>query len=278
MCGAIFYVIITICMFQCIMGTDMTCGIASRWKLNSAINPHITSTQLEDWQRQDAQLHCFLQEQIPQALAHTGASSFDAHLVGVQSVLRTWGAREDVCRAGLFHSIYGTEGFQGFKLPLSHRPGIRSLIGERAERLVWIFCMVDRASVDQTLDTYDPTPNPNPNPDSNPDSNPYPNLNPAEHVGAKVRQYAFRARLELGAFPIALQEDEWLDFLELTLADWLEQVEGASLKPSALFEWGVGEAWAYRRHAYAKMADILARSCPGGRLQRAGRMHKEVRP
>ena len=38
----------------------------------------------------------------------------------------------------------------------------------------------------------------------------------------------FRARDELGRFLIPLQnEEEWLDFLELTLADWLEQVEGA---------------------------------------------------
>ena len=27
-----------------------------------------------------------------------------------------------------------------------------------------------------------------------------------------------------------VDEDEWLDFLELTLADWLEQVEGAAEK------------------------------------------------
>ena len=38
----------------------------------------------------------------------------------------------------------------------------------------------------------------------------------------------FRSRDELGRFLIPLQNDEeWLDFLELTLADWLEQVEGA---------------------------------------------------
>lgn len=31
---------------------------------------------------------------------------------------------------------------------------------------------------------------------------------------------------------LAIDEDEWLDFLELTLADWLEQVEGAAEKVS----------------------------------------------
>ena len=31
-------------------------------------------------------------------------------------------------------------------------------------------------------------------------------------------------------YTIKLDENEWLDFLELTLADWLEQVEGAAEK------------------------------------------------
>ena len=61
-----------------------------------------------------------------------------------ESVLRRWGARDAVTKSGLFHSIYGTEGFQGFCLPLSYRSDIRALIGEEAELLCWIFCMVDR--------------------------------------------------------------------------------------------------------------------------------------
>ena len=46
-----------------------------------------------------------------------------------------------MCDAGLFHSIYGTEGFQGFTLPFDRRDDIRALIGDRAERLVWVFCV-----------------------------------------------------------------------------------------------------------------------------------------
>jgi hypothetical protein len=70
--------------------------------------------------------------------------------------------------------------------------------------------------------------------------------------------YTFRARPELGRFDMTLTKDEWLDFLELTLADWLEQVEGASTKPSSLFLWKTGEAYAYRRRAYRRMSDILS--------------------
>ena len=47
--------------------------------------------------------------------------------------------------------------------------------------------------------------------------------------------------------------------MALSLADWLEQVEGASEKSNPLFEWSKGEAWSYRRLAYSKMADILVK-------------------
>ena len=47
----------------------------------------------------------------------------------------------------MFHSIYGTERFQGFTLPLERRPEVRNLIGERAERLAYLNCAMDRADV-----------------------------------------------------------------------------------------------------------------------------------
>mmetsp|Transcript_10939 Transcript_10939/g.15750 ORF Transcript_10939/g.15750 Transcript_10939/m.15750 type:complete len:278 (+) Transcript_10939:178-1011(+) len=175
----------------------------------------------------DRVLHQYLKESIPEALAHTGSAAFDDHLRGVQSVLRSWGSEDHVVTAGLFHSIYGTEGFQGYKLPMSRRPDIRKLIGEKAERLVWIFCCVDRFTVDQTLET-------------------------------DLRE--FTARDELGRFKIPLRdEEEWLDFIELTLADWLEQVEGAAQKDNVMYGWKKGEAFSYRREAYHSMAKLLAK-------------------
>ena len=72
------------------------------------------------------------------------------------------------------------------------------------------------------------------------------------------QQYTFMSRLELGRFAIRLDKEEWLDFLELTLADWLEQVQGAAETASDRFRWKKGEAYAYRRTAYAKMAEILS--------------------
>ncbi len=77
-------------------------------------------------------------------------------------------------------------------------------------------------------------------------------------VDKDANEYTFKARPELGRFDIKLNKNEWVDFIELTLADWLEQVQGASETPSALFLWETGEAYAYRRTAYAKMSQILS--------------------
>jgi (p)ppGpp synthase/HD superfamily hydrolase len=41
-----------------------------------------------------------------------------AHAIGVHNDLKFWGCDEEVCRAGMFHSIYGTEFFQRFTLPV----------------------------------------------------------------------------------------------------------------------------------------------------------------
>src|SRR5262249_51728 len=69
-------------------------------------------------------------EQVP----HTH-KSYLAHLIATYRLLQSQDCPEDVCRAGMFHSIYGTERFQGFKLPLERRGEVQALIGDRAERL-----------------------------------------------------------------------------------------------------------------------------------------------
>ncbi len=86
-------------------------------------------------------------EHIP----HT-EKSYLGHLIAVYRLLESQGYPQDVCRAGMFHSIYGTEKFQGFTLPLDRRQEVRHLIGERAERLAYLNCAMDRASFDRALD------------------------------------------------------------------------------------------------------------------------------
>jgi hypothetical protein len=86
-----------------------------------------------------------------EGVGHTH-KTYLAHLVGVYRDLERRGCPEDVCRAGMFHSIYGTERFQGFKLPLERRPEVRALIGERAERLAYLNCAVHRPSFDRAVE------------------------------------------------------------------------------------------------------------------------------
>jgi hypothetical protein len=80
--------------------------VSDRWKIPAETSPELLSS----WAEKDSELQSFMSSSIPQALNHTGATSFDAHLRGVRDILRTWKAEEHVQLAGLFHSIYGTEG------------------------------------------------------------------------------------------------------------------------------------------------------------------------
>ena len=60
-------------------------------------------------------------------VAHPSDQSFIDHLTGVEAIMLTWAAVEPelypaaTAASGLYHSIYGTEGFQGFTLPLEQR-------------------------------------------------------------------------------------------------------------------------------------------------------------
>eukprot|EP00467_Chlorarachnion_reptans_P002416 CAMPEP_0114514796 /NCGR_PEP_ID=MMETSP0109-20121206/16356_1 /TAXON_ID=29199 /ORGANISM="Chlorarachnion reptans, Strain CCCM449" /LENGTH=309 /DNA_ID=CAMNT_0001694883 /DNA_START=316 /DNA_END=1245 /DNA_ORIENTATION=- len=212
-------------------GTERCDTVACRFK---APNPKTPTEIVQKWHEEDEALWNYVNEQVPAVLDHTGSAAFDEHLKGVQAVLRNWGAPTHLANAGLFHSIYGTEGFQGFSLPLSQRNAVRSLIGGRAEKLAFVFCMLDRSTFDETVFAW------------------------AGRVDENATTHTLRARPELGRFRMELDSEEWLDFVELTLADWLEQVEGAASKANGLYRWRVGEAYSYRRAAYEKMSRILA--------------------
>jgi hypothetical protein len=121
---------------------------------------------------------------------HSGDKGFLAHLIGVFCDLEAWNCDRDVCRAGLFHSIYGTELFRRFALPLERRNEVRSLIGERAERIAFVNCLMDRASFDALLGSDGP--------------------------------YRIRNR-ETGE-SIELSREDYDDLVRVHLCDWLEQV------------------------------------------------------
>ena len=85
----------------------------------------------------------FLRGANTEGMPHTERGLFD-HLLGTRHLLVEWGTRPALCDAGLFHSIYSTEHYEQQALPLSRRGEVQQLIGEEAESLVWLFCMMRR--------------------------------------------------------------------------------------------------------------------------------------
>ena len=74
-----------------------------------------------------------------------------AHCIGVRNELKKWGADDDLCKAAVFHSIYGTERFQQFTLPLENRKRLQEMIGEKAERLAYLNCAMIRSDFDRSI-------------------------------------------------------------------------------------------------------------------------------
>jgi hypothetical protein len=90
-----------------------------------------------------AKLKAYLLEQGTNATKHSGATLWD-HLAGVHRILHACGSADDVCKAGLFHSIYGTQSFKHSSVDKNCRHEVTTLIGEYAENLVWAFCTLPR--------------------------------------------------------------------------------------------------------------------------------------
>jgi hypothetical protein len=138
-------------------------------------------------------------------VGHTG-KTYLGHLINVYRLMEAQGCSAEVCGAGMFHSIYGTEAFQGFKLELDRRPEVRTLIGERGERLAYLNCAMDRASLDRALERGE-------------------------------EPYQITDRLTGGR--VALSAGDFDDLCRVHLYDWLEQA------PRSRFGWGYRRA-AYR--------------------------------
>ncbi len=79
-------------------------------------------------------------------LMHDSHVPFLSHLIGTRRLLVQWGCRPALCDAGLFHSVYGTEYFEP-EHP-ARRDEVQALIGAEAERLAWLWCNIERDTVD----------------------------------------------------------------------------------------------------------------------------------
>jgi hypothetical protein len=78
-----------------------------------------------------------------ESIEHPGGTLY-AHLCRVERRLAGLGAGPDLQLAGLTHAAYGTDGFARSLLPWSDRDPLRSVVGETAESLVYLYGACDR--------------------------------------------------------------------------------------------------------------------------------------
>ena len=142
-------------------------------------------------------------------VAHSRDALFD-HLEGTHALLLSWGAREELCDAGLFHSVYGTETFQHPGLTIALRDRVQKVIGLEAEEIVYINHVKDTQSFLGSAVAWQP--------------------------GEEVPQLLCRFTGDA----IACGERSFFDLIHLTLANALEQA------PRVPQYYGVAEQRFYR--------------------------------
>lgn len=87
---------------------------------------------------------------------HHSNESLLSHLVSTFRILHKWGLPENVCLAGLFHSVYGTAAFRSATVSATSRKAIAGMIGAEAEELAYLYCRVERSSLYAALDCQPP--------------------------------------------------------------------------------------------------------------------------
>jgi hypothetical protein len=163
-------------------------------------------------------------------VTHNCGTDFYAHLTGVQDTMRQLTNDQHLIQAGLFHSIYGTQGFQAFTVPLEKRAEIREIVGERAEHICYVNCVMDRGSLDAAV----------------------------MGSGAPCTIQAREEIVGRGNTDLPLTEQQFTDLISVHLGDWLQQVEMEAGGPNEMHGWTeAGQAWGYRRGAFRRMAEIL---------------------
>ncbi len=87
-----------------------------------------------------------LKELGAEEFAHLNGDLY-VHLLGTHELLRAWGNSDDICMAGLYHAVYGTDGLPSGLVELSDRPRIATIIGHEAEELVYLYAACERSVV-----------------------------------------------------------------------------------------------------------------------------------
>ena len=99
----------------------------------------------------------FLMQVGATRMPHSGRSLYE-HLAGVSAILHQWGQPEHVDLAGMFHSVYSTSKYKNAVMPMSDRSRLRAVIGEDAERLVYLFAALPAGTVFDAVEAGWPDP------------------------------------------------------------------------------------------------------------------------
>jgi hypothetical protein len=91
----------------------------------------------------DGRARDFLRAHGAESIEHPGGTLY-SHLCRVAQRLAGLGAGPDLQLAGLTHAVYGTDGFARGLLAWSDRDSLRSVVGEAAETLVYLYGACDR--------------------------------------------------------------------------------------------------------------------------------------
>lgn len=91
-----------------------------------------------------------LEQRGAATVEHPGGSLL-SHLVRVSRILEEWEAPPELVAAGLCHAAYGTDGFATALLGTDERPLLASVIGPRAELIVYFYCSADRGDLHPQL-------------------------------------------------------------------------------------------------------------------------------
>ena len=84
----------------------------------------------------------WIDQLLKQYIPHSNAS-FSNHLYRTGALLQKWGADPDTVIAGKYHAIYSTSSFEFSLVPITNRIEVASLLGNRAEFLIWCYCFLN---------------------------------------------------------------------------------------------------------------------------------------
>jgi hypothetical protein len=77
--------------------------------------------------------------------AHVNGSLI-AHLSGTARLLEAWGSREALCSAGLYHAVYGTDGYGASLVDRTMRHRVAAIIGPEAEEITYLYGACERGA------------------------------------------------------------------------------------------------------------------------------------